>query len=97
MIFLGSSGHCFLVVLAKTSVMTRGNPMILRGRPAEVTWCRRGRCPHTVRLASFHAFYDYAPLRHPEHADTIRQVLRVPAKRHHRTALTYLTAPEVTA
>lgn len=50
-----------------------------------------------ARLAAIHSFYDYAAVRHPEHADTIRQVLNIPAKRHHRTDLTYLTAPEVTA
>ena len=50
-----------------------------------------------ARLAAIHSFYDYAALRHPEHADTIRQVLNIPAKRHHRTDLTYLTASEVTA
>ena len=50
-----------------------------------------------ARLAAIHSFYDYAALRHPEHADTIRLVLNIPAKRHHRTDLTYLTAPEVTA
>lgn len=50
-----------------------------------------------ARLAAIHSFYDYAALRHPEHADTIARVLDIPAKRHHRTDLTYLTAPEVTA
>ena len=50
-----------------------------------------------ARLAAIHSFYDYAALRHPEQADTIRQVLNIPAKRHRRTDLTYLTAPEVTA
>jgi integrase/recombinase XerD len=50
-----------------------------------------------ARLAAIHSFYDYAALRHPEHADTIRQILNIPAKRHHRTDLTYLSAPEVTA
>ena len=50
-----------------------------------------------ARLAAIHSFYGYAALRHPEHADTIRLVLNIPAKRHHRTDLTYLTAPELTA
>jgi site-specific recombinase XerD len=50
-----------------------------------------------ARLAAIHSFYDYAALRHPEHADTIARVLDIPAKRHHRTDLTYLTPPEVTA
>lgn len=50
-----------------------------------------------ARLAAIHSFYDYAALRHPEHVDTIARVLDIPAKRHHRTDLTYLTPPEVTA
>ena len=56
-----------------------------------------GRTTRNARLAAIHSFFDFAALRHPEHADTIRQVLNIPAKRHHRTDLTYLTAPEVTA
>lgn len=50
-----------------------------------------------ARLAAIHSFYDYAALRHPEHADTIARVLDLPAKRRHRTDLTYLSPPEVSA
>ena len=50
-----------------------------------------------ARLAAIHSFYGYAALRHPEHAGTIAQVLDIPAKRHRRNDLTYLTASEVTA
>lgn len=50
-----------------------------------------------ARLAAVHAFFGYAAYRHPEHASTISQVMAIPAKRHHRTDLTYLTPPEVTA
>jgi len=50
-----------------------------------------------ARLAAIHSFFGYAALRHPEHAATIARVLDIPAKRHHRTDLTYLTAAEVTA
>jgi integrase/recombinase XerD len=50
-----------------------------------------------ARLAAVHAFFGYAAYRHPEHATTISQVMAIPAKRHHRTDLTYLTPPEVTA
>jgi len=50
-----------------------------------------------ARLAAIHAFFGYAAYRHPEHAATISQVMAIPAKRHHRTDLTYLTPPEVTA
>jgi len=50
-----------------------------------------------TRLAAIHAFFGYAAYRHPEHAATISQVMAIPAKRHHRTDLTYLTPPEVAA
>ncbi|MCA1695180.1 MAG: site-specific integrase [Actinobacteria bacterium] len=50
-----------------------------------------------ARLAAIHSFFGYAAYRHPEHAATISQVMAIPAKRHHRTDLTYLTPPEVTA
>lgn len=50
-----------------------------------------------ARLAAIHSFYSFAALRHPEHAETIRQVLNIPAKRHRRTDLTYLSAREVAA
>lgn len=50
-----------------------------------------------ARLAAVHAFFGYAAFRHPEHAATISQVMAIPAKRHRRTDLTYLTPPEVTA
>ena len=47
-----------------------------------------------ARLAAIHSFYGYAAVRHPEHADTIAQVMAIPAKRHHSTDVTYLTPPE---
>jgi site-specific recombinase XerD len=50
-----------------------------------------------ARLAAIHAFFGYAAYRHPEHVASINQVMAIPAKRHHRTDLTYLTPPEVTA
>jgi site-specific recombinase XerD len=50
-----------------------------------------------ARLAAIHAFFGFAAYRHPEHAATISQVMAIPAKRHNRTDLTYLTPSEVTA
>lgn len=50
-----------------------------------------------ARLAAIHSFFDYAAVRHPEHADTISQVMAIPAKRHHSTDVTYLTPPEIKA
>lgn len=50
-----------------------------------------------ARLAAVHSLFSYAAYHHPEHADTISRVLAIPAKRVHRTDITYLDPPEVTA
>jgi integrase/recombinase XerD len=50
-----------------------------------------------ARLAAIHSFFSYAAVRHPEHADTISQIMAIPAKRHHRTDVTYLTPAEIKA
>jgi integrase/recombinase XerD len=49
------------------------------------------------RLAAIHSLFGYAALHHPEHAATIQRVLAIPAKRHERKLLTWLTEPEVDA
>jgi site-specific recombinase XerD len=49
------------------------------------------------RLAAIHSLFGYAALHHPEHAATIQRVLAIPAKRHERRLLTWLTDPEVDA
>ena len=49
------------------------------------------------RLAAIHSLFGYAAPRHPEHAALIQRVLAIPAKRHERTLLTWLTAPEIDA
>jgi len=41
--------------------------------------------------------FSYAAYHHPEHADTISRVLAIPAKRTHRTDITYLSPSEVSA
>jgi len=50
-----------------------------------------------ARLAAVHSFYAYAAYQHPEHAATISRILAIPAKRHPRTDVFYLTATEVSA
>jgi integrase/recombinase XerD len=59
----------------------------------------RGCTPRTrnARLAAIRSFYRYAALQHPEHAATIERVLAIPLKRHDRTLVTWLTAPELDA
>jgi integrase/recombinase XerD len=49
------------------------------------------------RLAAIHSFYNYAALRHPEHAATIQRILAIPTKRFEHKIVTYLTDPEVDA
>jgi integrase/recombinase XerD len=50
-----------------------------------------------ARLAALHSLFRYAALRHPEHAATIGRVLAIPAKRHERTLVCFLTVPETQA
>jgi integrase/recombinase XerD len=50
-----------------------------------------------ARLAAIHSFYAFAAYAHPEHGATISQILAIPAKRHPRTDVTYLTATQVSA
>jgi integrase/recombinase XerD len=57
----------------------------------------RGNTARTrnARLAAIRSFFKFAALRHPEHAGTIARVLAIPAKKHGRTSVSYLTADEV--
>lgn len=50
-----------------------------------------------ARLAAIHSLYSYAALAHPEHAALIARVLAIPAKRHDRALVTYLTRSEIDA
>jgi integrase/recombinase XerD len=50
-----------------------------------------------ARLAAVHSLFRYAALCHPEHAATIGRVLAIPAKRHDRTLVCFLTQPETEA
>jgi integrase/recombinase XerD len=59
----------------------------------------RGNTARTrnARLAALRSFFKFAALRHPEHAATIARVLAIPAKKHGRTCVSYLTADEIKA
>ena len=59
----------------------------------------RGNTARTrnARLAAIRSFFKFAALRHPEHAGTIARVLAIPAKKHGRTSVSYLTAAEAAA
>jgi Phage integrase, N-terminal SAM-like domain len=50
-----------------------------------------------ARLAAIRSFFKFAALRHPEQAGTIARVLAIPAKKHGRTSVSYLTADETAA
>jgi site-specific recombinase XerD len=54
----------------------------------------RGNTARTrnARLAAIRSFFKFAALRHPEHAGTIARVLAIPAKKHGRRSVSYLTA-----
>lgn len=49
------------------------------------------------RLAAIHSLFDYAALRHPEHAALIQRVLAIPVKRTDRQLVSFLTDDEVDA
>jgi site-specific recombinase XerD len=50
-----------------------------------------------TRLAALRSLFGYAALRHPEHAELIRQVLAIPQKRYDKTTVSFLTDEEVRA
>ncbi len=50
-----------------------------------------------ARLAAVRSLFSFAAFRHPEHAALIARVLAIPAKRHGRPLVTFLTRPEVDA
>ena len=56
----------------------------------------RGNSARTrnLRLTALRSLFRYAAARHPEHAAVIQRVLAIPAKRHDRLAVTFLTAQE---
>ena len=59
----------------------------------------RHNCVRTrnTRLAAVHSLFNYAALRHPEHAALIQRVLAIPAKRTDRELVSFLTHAEVDA
>jgi len=59
----------------------------------------RHNSPRTrnARLAAIHSLFNYASLRHPEHAATIQRVLAIPPHRFERNLVTFLTEPEADA
>ena len=50
-----------------------------------------------TRLAAIHSFFRFASYRHPEHADTIQQVLAIPRKKTESTPRCFLTSTEMDA
>lgn len=61
--------------------------------------CERGNSVRTrnARLAAIHSLFQFASLRHPEHAELIARVLDIPTKRCDRSLVTFLTDEEVEA
>jgi integrase/recombinase XerD len=56
-----------------------------------------GARTRNARLAAIHSLFRFAALRHPEHSESIARVLDIPAKRHDRPLISYLTPDEVNA
>jgi site-specific recombinase XerD len=50
-----------------------------------------------TRLAAVHSFFRFASYRHPEHAETIQQVLAIPQKRTETRPRSFLTVVEMEA
>jgi site-specific recombinase XerD len=50
-----------------------------------------------LRLTAIHSLLTYASFRSPEHAETIRRVLAIPAKRRDRTVVSFLSKTEAQA
>ncbi len=50
-----------------------------------------------TRLAAIHSFFRFASYRHPEHAQTIRQVLAIPQKKTQTVPRSFLTEAEMDA
>jgi len=50
-----------------------------------------------ARLSAIHSFFEFAALRHPEHAALIQRVLAIPDKRFDTAVVCFLTRPEVDA
>ena len=50
-----------------------------------------------TRLSAIHSFFEFAALRHPEHAELIQRVLAIPDKRFNTAVVSFLTRPELDA
>lgn len=56
-----------------------------------------GARTRNARLSAIHSFFQFAALRHPEHAELIQRVLAIPEKRFDSAVISYLTRSEVDA
>ena len=59
----------------------------------------RGNSARTrnLRLTAIRSLFNYAALRHPEHAAVIARVLSIPPRRFEKRAITFLTAEQTNA
>ena len=58
---------------------------------------RRGISARDLRLSALRSFFRFAIYYEPAHAGRIQQILAIPAKRHDRTLVGFLTRSEVEA
>jgi len=105
---IDSYRHAFRLLLAFARAQTATNPSDLDMGDLDAELISRfldhleldrhnSVATRNTRLAAIHSFFRFASYRHPEHADTIRQVLAIPQKKTATTPRSFLTEEEMDA
>jgi integrase/recombinase XerD len=100
--------HAFRLLLAYAETQTGKRPsemnledldaMLVSGFLDHLEGDRGSRvASRNTRLAAVHSFFRFASYRHPEHAETIQQVLAIPRKKTETTPRSFLTSAEMDA
>jgi site-specific recombinase XerD len=105
---IDSYRHAFRLLLAYAKAQTGKNPVDLDISDLDAglvsgfldhleTDRHNSVASRNTRLAAIHSFYRFASYRHPEHAQTIRQVLAIPQKKTKTLPRSFLTEIEMDA
>jgi integrase/recombinase XerD len=105
---IDSYRHAFRLLLAYAKIQTRKDPanLDLADLDAQLISAfldhlesdrANSVASRNTRLAAIHSFFRFASYRHPEHAQTIRQVLDIPRKKTQTTPRSFLTEAEMDA
>ncbi len=100
--------HAFRLLLAYAQTQAGKRPsemdladldaVLVSGFPDHLEDDRGSSVPsRNTRLAAIHSFFRFASYRHPEHAETIQQVLAIPRKKTEGTPRSFLTRAEMDA